>query len=290
MLDELFKWGLGVLTSAGIMGFIGYVMRDALVKFLTKSVEHKFEKKLETFKADIRDSEKELEQIRSFLVSSRRDRDLALQAKRFEAAEAMLRARNMLAEFSMLVLYMKRLNVDELLKRGDDPKAIEFINILIKPFNIEEKLRAYGELDKVKFNLYISDNTLKQFNAYETIMINVAMTMKMLSMPLKDKDSFLNKNTISKPVIEAAPLSKDGFEKYGDEYALHWTDYFHAEILKALRKELHGAGNMDKDTESATRLALDSRNAQLKLYSAMNETGLSKTFLKPTERESGKVS
>ncbi|HBT0240407.1 TPA: hypothetical protein MA013_001233 [Klebsiella pneumoniae] len=66
MFDGLFKWGLGVLTSAGLMGFIGFVMRDALGKFLTKSVEHKFEKKLETFKADIRGSEKELEQI-SFL-------------------------------------------------------------------------------------------------------------------------------------------------------------------------------------------------------------------------------
>lgn len=124
MINELFKWGAGVVASAGIMGLVGFFMRETLGRYLTKSVDHQFERKLEKFKADIRDGEKELEQIRSFLVSARRDRDLALQAKRFEAAETMMRARNMLAEFSLLVEYMKGLKVDELLKRGDDPKII----------------------------------------------------------------------------------------------------------------------------------------------------------------------
>lgn len=289
MISELLKWAAGVVASAGFMGIVGFFLRDTLGKYLTKSVEHQFERKLEKFKADIRDGEKELEQIRSFLVSARRDRNLAIQAKRFEAAEAMMRARNMLAEFSILVEYMKGLKVDEILKRGDDPKIIEFINTLIAPVNIDEKLLAYRELDKVSFNLYISDTTLKQFKAYETIIIHAAMMMKMFSMPLKDKHLIVNKGNMSESVIDAAPASKDGFDKYGDEHALYWSNYFHAEILKALRKELHGADNMDSDTDSATRLALDSRYAHFKLNSALNDAGLSKTLLKPTDRENGDV-
>ncbi len=251
------------------------------MRFFTRKVEIHFEKKLESFKADIRESEKELEQIRSFLVSSRRERDIAIQAKKFEAAEKMMHARKQLAEFSLLVEYMKSLNVDELLKNGDDPKLIEFINVLIKHVNIEDKLEDYKKLDKAPFNLYISEETLKIFEAYEMIMIHAATMMKIFSMPLKGKDSFINKGNMSKVVIEAAPLSKEGFEKFGDEYALHWSNYFYTEILKALRKELHGADNMEKDMESAARVALDSRNAQMKLQGALNASGISKTILKP---------
>jgi hypothetical protein len=285
MYNEFLKWVLGVVTSTGVIAFVVYLTRETLMRFFTRSVEHHFEKKLEAFKAEIRDSEKELEQIRSFLVSARRDRDQVLQAKRFEAAESMMRARKTLFEFSMLVEYMKSLNVDEILKKGDDPKIIEFINIIIKPINIDEKLNSYGLFDKTSLSLYLSEETLKIFQAYEAIMINAATMMKILSMPLNKKESIIKKSNVSKVVIEAAPLSKEGFEKFGEEYALHWSGYFYDEILKALRKELHGANNMQRDTESATRMALDSRNAQLTIRSTLDNIGLSDTLLKPVGKE-----
>ncbi|CAI1132899.1 hypothetical protein J8631_24775 [Serratia fonticola] len=281
MYNEFLKWVLGVATSTGIIAFVVYLTRETLMRFFTRSVEHQFEKKLESFKADIRDSEKELEQIRSFLVSARRDRDQALQAKRFEAAESMMHARKALAEFSMLVEYMKNLKTDAILKSGDDPKIIEFINIIIKPINIDEKLKSYGLFDKTLFSLYLGEETIKTFEAYEMIMVNAATMMKIFSMPLSGKEKIINKSNMGKVVIEAAPLSKNGFEKFGDEHAYHWSGYFYAEILKALRKELHGADNMEKDTESATRLALDSRNAQLTIRKTLDTIGLSDTLLNP---------
>ncbi|MEL6023959.1 hypothetical protein RQM20_006975 [Citrobacter freundii] len=117
MFNEILKWILSVATSTSVITLALYLMRGTLIRIFTKKVEHNFEKKLETFKADIRESEKELEQIRSFIVSARRDRDVALQAKRFEAAESMMRARKSLSEFSILVEYMKGLNIDEILKK-----------------------------------------------------------------------------------------------------------------------------------------------------------------------------
>lgn len=285
MYNEFLKWVLGVATSAGAIALVVYLTRGTLMRFFTRSVEHHFERKLEAFKSDIRDNEKELEQIRSFLVSARRDRDLALQAKRIEAAESMMLARKALSEFSMLVEYMKRLNTDEILKKGDDPKIIEFINLIIKPINIDEKLKSYGLFDKTLFNLYLGEETIKTFEAYEMIMINAATMMKIFSMPLNKKETIFNKSNMGKVVIEAAPLSKEGFEKFGDEYAYHWSDYFYAEILKALRKELHGTDNMEKDTKSATRLALDSRSAQLIIRKTLDSVGLSDTLLNPIVNE-----
>lgn len=285
MFNEILKWILSVATSTGVITLALYLMRGTLIRIFTKKIEHHFEKKLETFKADIRESEKELEQIRSFIVSSRRDRDVALQVKRFEAAESMMRARKSLSEFSILVEYMKGLNIDEILKKGDDPKIIEFINALLKPLNIDEKISSYSLFDKSHLNLYLSEKTIKVFDAYEMIILHSVTMMRLLSMPLKNKDHLINKGDISKFVIEAAPTSKEGFEKFGEDYALHWANYFYNEILKSLRKELHGAENMERDTESATRLALDSRKAQLTMRSTLDAVGLSDALLKPVDNK-----
>ncbi|MBA0206842.1 hypothetical protein [Pectobacterium aroidearum] len=281
MFAELLKWILVVATSTGILGFTAYLMRTTLSRFFTKSVEYQFEKKFEKFKADIRYNEKELEQIRSFLVSARRERDSALQLKRFEAAEILIRARQALSEFSPIVEYVKVLNTDEIMKKGDDPKISEFIGTLIKPFNIDEKLKAYRETDRTLPGLYLSERSLKLFETYESIIFHAVMMIKILEIPLRNKSEFIKKGSLSETIIKIIPTSKEGFEKYGEGYVFYWSNYFYTETLNELRNELLGAANMTKDTDAATRLALDSRRAQIEIRSSLQESGLSETLLKP---------
>lgn len=90
-------------------------MRDTLSKLLTKSVEHNFEKKLEKFKSDIRESERELEQMRNYLASTRSSRNSVLQAKKFEAAENLMRIRQFLGGFTIVAQYMQILKINELM-------------------------------------------------------------------------------------------------------------------------------------------------------------------------------
>lgn len=275
MFAEWFKWILGVVFSTGILGFIVFLVRASLSRFLTKSVEHQFEKKFEKFKADIRDNEKELEQIRAFLVSARRERDSALQLKRFEAAETMMRARQTLSELAPLVEYVKHLKTDEMMEKGDDPKITEFIDTLIKPFKIDEKLKVYGALDKTLPKLYLSDRSQKVFEAYESIVLHAVTIMRMLRIPLENKPELIKKGCVSKILIEIVPSLKEGIEKYGEGHVFFWLDYFYTEIIKELRNELLGASNMTKDTEAATRLALDSRSAHLDIRASLKDHGLS---------------
>ena len=72
MFSDFWSWILSVAISTGLVGVIGYFLRDTLSVFFAKSVEHKFDRKLENFKAESRNNEKELEQIRTFLVSAYR--------------------------------------------------------------------------------------------------------------------------------------------------------------------------------------------------------------------------
>lgn len=280
MFDEFLKWFLGVITSAGLIGGVVFLIRDTVSKLFYKSVEHRFEKKLEAFKAGIRDNEKELDQIRSFLVSSRRERDSAIQAKRLEAAETLMRARRGLSELSMLVEYMRILNTEQILKDGDDPKIAEFIKTIVEPIAIEEKVKQLGAIDKTFPRLYLSEQSLNVFDVYESIMLHAAMMMKIFSMPLRDKSNLIKAGSLSKKVLELVPASKEGFDKWGDSYAYHWSTYFHDEILKALRREVSGSDDMTRDTESIQKLALDSRRAQMNIRTALEQAGLPDNLIK----------
>ncbi|MGF6861321.1 hypothetical protein ABIE69_001893, partial [Rhodobacteraceae bacterium MBR-64] len=230
MFSEFWNFLPGAVISTGFIGSAAYLMRDTIGKFFTKGVEHRFEKKLETFKADIRVNEKELDQIRSFLASARRDRDLAIQSKRLEAAETLLRARHALSQLSMLVEYMKILNTEQILKEGDNPKIAELVDALAKPFDIDEKVKLFGTIDKTVPLLYLSDEPLKAFNAYEGIVLQAVFTIKFLSIPLRDKGKFIKSGRLNKTIIELAPRAKEGFDKWGEGFAYHWSTYFHGKV------------------------------------------------------------
>lgn len=283
MSDDFLKWALGVIASTGLISGIVFLMRDTVAKFFTKAVEHRFERKIETFKADIRDNEKELEQIRSFLVSSKRDRDSAIQAKRLEAAEILLRARDSLSQLSILVEYMKILEIDNILSDSGNPKITEFIETLMKPLDVDNKLNQIGSIDRTIPRLYLSEKSLNAFDTYQSIIISAAMMMKLFCIQLRDKNKIVKTGHLSKAVIEMVPESKEGFDKWGESYAYHWSAYFHDETLKALRNEVSGISDMARDTESIQRLALDSRRAQVNIRLSLEQSGLPGNLIKPDE-------
>jgi hypothetical protein len=290
MFYDLLNWLLSTVISAGLIGAAGYLLRDTLGQFFAKAVEHRFEKKLEIFKAAIRDNEQELDQIRSFLVSARRDRDSAIQSKRLEAAETLLRARHSLSQLTMLVEYMKILNTEKLLKDNGDPKIFEFIHTLTKPINIDEKLEQHGTIDMTIPRLYLGEKSLKAFDAYQSIVMQATIMIKFFSIPIGDKDKFINAGALSKMIIELAPNSKEGFDKWGEGFAYYWSTYFHDEVLRALRHEVSGADDMTRDAESVERLALDSRRAQINIRSSLKQVGLPDNLINPNEGVEGSTS
>lgn len=279
MVNEFLKWGMGVVASAGFVGGVGFLMRDTLSKLLTKSVEHNFEKKLEKFKSDIRESERELEQMRNYLASTRSSRNSVLQTKKFEAAENLMRIRQFLGGFTVVAQYMQILKIDELMKSGGDPKIDGFIDAITKPLNLQQKMQDYARFDKDITKLYLSERTVRVFEIYETIMLHSVATLQILAFPMPKKQNLLKEGDLSKKIIEFVPSSQSGFEEFGEKYVYYWYDYFYAEILKELKNELIGEGNMTNDTDSAARLALDFKEAQFQVRTSLKKYGLSENLI-----------
>ncbi|BEJ33004.1 hypothetical protein OIPHN330_16240 [Citrobacter freundii] len=280
MAVNLITWIVSTITSAGFLAGVAYLMRDVLTRFLTKSIEHKFEKKIEEFRAEIRSEEKELEQIRAFIVSARRERDGGLQSKRFEAAEMLLANRKFLLEFSGLVDIVKMIKFDELLKQHDKNKVKDLIDTLLKPYNIDKKLEEYKKYDYSIPKLYLNERVIAFFEVYKQIVMYAVTTMTLISVGAYQNSDDLKSENLVKAVQALVPLSKEGFDKHGDMYALHWFNYFYDGILSELRNDLFGSDTMDKDTELAVRLLVDANNAQVKVRTAFNKYGLPEQLLK----------
>ncbi|HHI0383419.1 TPA: hypothetical protein ACP4PW_000189 [Escherichia coli] len=279
MVDNFIRWVITTITSAGFLVALAYLLRDTLARFFTKAVEHRFDKKIEKFKADIRAEEKELDQIRTFIVSARRERDSGLQAKRFEAAEMLLAHRQFLLEFYGLVNIVRLVNFDKLIKNHDKDKVKDLIDVLIKPYNIDTKLEEYKRYDLGKPKLYLGERVIAFFEAYKNIIIYAVTKMKLLSIGAYQNNDDVLSEELVKDIQVLAPSSKELFEKNGPLHALSMVDYFYKEVLSELRNDLFGSDTMGKDAELAVRLIVDANNAHVKVRTAFEKYGLSEDFL-----------
>lgn len=273
-MREIAEWVLATLGSAGVIAFGVYLFRETIAKVFSRIIEDRFEKRMEVFKAELRDKENELDRIMTYLTSARRERDSALQAKRREAAEVLLRCRQQLSQFSVLVEYMKTLNTEEMLKSDDSGKVAEFAEALLKPFKVDEKMQEFSKIDQTLPKLYLSEATMKRYEVYSDIIAGAIMMMKIFTLPIKNRAKILKEGNVGKKICELYPSVKDGFEKFGEQYSYYWAQFFHDDILRSLRHEISGIDDNYRDARSIEELALDSRGAQVKIRNSLQEVGL----------------
>ncbi|MFO3842224.1 hypothetical protein [Citrobacter freundii] len=279
MDNEFLKWSIGVLASSGIIGGVGILFRDTLGRFMGKAIEHKFEKKIEEFKSEVREGEKELEQMRAYLSSARSGRDSLLQAKRFEAAENLIKIRQYLYSFNMVIVYMKMLKIEELSKNINDHKVKAFIDAIIQPLKLDEKFEEYKKFDVDTPTLYLSDRAIKAFQIHQGIIMVGAAKLKMLSVAVENTPEFINGDSLIAQIVDYIPSSESGFKEFGLTYVFQWHEYFREELLKEIRKDLNVDGNIKRDAESAAMLAIGARDAQQKVKESIKQYGLSDDLL-----------
>ncbi|MDI4459498.1 hypothetical protein [Escherichia coli] len=213
MDNEILKWIGGVAASVSITGIIGYLWRDSIGRIMTKSVdfqyekkvelfkaeiregekslEHKLERGIEAFKTDLREGEKEIEQVRAYLVSSRTGRDTILLEKKIQAAEDLLKIRKFLSGFNNAIDFLRVLDVDNLMKNGADEKIIGFTSAISKNLEIDSKLKEYSNFDSAITKLYLGEDVIKVFEIYERIVLQATALIKILEMPFGDKEDFI---------------------------------------------------------------------------------------------------
>lgn len=275
MKSEFLTWFSGGFAFLiGVSGVIIYIIKNSILRYATKSIEYKFEKEIEGFKADIRAGESELEQLRKYISSAMSSRDSLLQAKRFEATESLMKICKNLYEFNMVVVYMKILNLEEISKNISNPKVQYFIDSIVSSVKLDEIIEEYKKIDVDTPLLYLSDRTIKAFKIYQSIIMVGVGTLKILSLKLENTTDIIKGESLIDQMVKYLPSTSEGFQKYGYTYAFNWHDYFREEVLKELRREVNGASSIEIDTESAVQLGIKVREAHQRLKDDLRRRGL----------------
>ncbi|HHX4177942.1 TPA: hypothetical protein ACU92A_003322 [Citrobacter braakii] len=275
MDNEFLKWSIGVLASSGIIGGAGILFRDALGRFMGRAIEHKFERKIEEFKSEVREGEKELEQIRSYISFARTGRDSILQVKKVEAAEKIINARQFLFRYMIVAKYMQALKVDALIKNKNEDNVRQFIKDIIQPLKLDDMFDEYQNFDVNTPRLYLGEKSIKVFDIYSGIIMCGAGTLRSLEFTVGEESRIMDFELLIDKIVDLMPWSKKGFERYGDNYVFHLHDHFYDEVLNELRNELIGDENIKKDAEVATQLALSFRDSQKKVKESLGKYGIS---------------
>jgi len=72
MLNNLQDWLVSPATAVVFCAGCGYVFRNAIARYFTKSIEHKFDEKLARAKAQFQAKEGEIERISAFIASQKK--------------------------------------------------------------------------------------------------------------------------------------------------------------------------------------------------------------------------
>ncbi len=278
MQDFIPEWLFNSLSATAILVPIGFLFRETLSNFFTKSVEHRFDTKLEKAKAELRAHEKELDHIREYLSLRKRERDSVVQAKRIEAAETVLRVCDTLAQLSMALETMKILNIEEMSKEPDKENVKKFFETILEVVKADDKFAIVNKMDQTGPKLYLSQRAMDYFYAYKSIISYPILYMKFMSISAKDA-ALMKPVHLRKEIERLVPTSKKGFEKYGEGYAFYWAQYCYNEILKSLRAVANGEEQDKADVVAIGELSITSQMTQIEVRKKFSESGLSPRFI-----------
>ncbi|KZK80052.1 hypothetical protein PsAD46_04041 [Pseudovibrio sp. Ad46] len=276
---DLSDWLITTISSTAVITTAGYVFKDTLAKFFANSVEHRFDKKIESVKSELRTSEAEIGQVRSFIAEQRRERDTINHAKRIDAAENALKLCNAFQKMSMAVEFIKIINVEEISKDKGDPKIPALFQPIERSLKIDECFEEIGKLDQTLLKLYLDDHTLKNYDAYTSIILRAVLFIKLFANAVGGSE-LMKEGLLRQKIEELVPTSNEGFEKWGEDYAYYWMQYFYDEVLKGLRATVNGVGRDQTDLKAATQVGVDAIRAQSEIARLRAEAKMPEIFLK----------
>ena len=271
-LAELF---LNSTATVGLLGLIWFVFRVSLTSIFTSAIEHRYDKKLEAAKADIRVNEAELKIISDLLATKAKERDTLLLAKRTEAAEVALETLKAYAKLAMLVEMLKHFDMDVLNQRSDEKAIQEVFQLLLKSLNVDGLLKEAGKISQVLPSLYLDERSLALLQAYISIVGNALAYAKLISQGLGAKGLIKN-DVLKNELVPLFPNTADSFDEYGDRYGYHWLQYTYDQLIWSLRKDV---SNNQSDTEAAMNLVITSHTAQGSARIEIESLGLPKDVI-----------
>lgn len=232
---------------------------------LTKSVQHEFDNKLETiradfrkseelFRADLRAKETQIAVIRSGALAGLASRQAALDKRRLEAVDQLWLAVTALAPLKAASIWMGTVNFDVAAKEAaKNPRMREVFGMLAAPFD-PTKIQSN---DAAKARPFVSEIAWALFSAYQAIILFAVTQINILKIGL-DKPELLTTDAVTKLVKVALPHYSDYIAKYGSAAYHLLLDELESGLLRELQKLLEGGESDKASVEQAVAILKES--------------------------------
>lgn len=251
------EWLLSTVSSATLLAGVVWLMKGVITTRLTSAVQHQFNEKLESiraehrkaealFKADLQSKETQIQVLRSGALSALASRQAAIDQRRLIAVDQLWMALNALAPARAVANWMTVVKFDSAIKlTAKDPKARE----LFEAFGKVDLNSAYVD-EAWKARPFVSSLAWALFSAYRAIVSLAATQLRLLQVGL-DIDVVDNKK-IAALVIAALPDRSAYIAEHGASALPFLLDELETKLLDEFTRMLSG---VDADLASLKQAA-----------------------------------
>lgn len=257
----LIDWLLSTGSTTALLGLAAFLARNLILNRLKASVEHEFNAKLETlrtdlrkseesFKADLRAKETQIEVLRSGALSGLASRQVVMDKRRLEAVEQLWVGIEKLGPLKAGAGIMNAFNFEKSLEiASQSPGVREFFATIGNTF---DPVKLQGS-DVHKSRPFVSEIAWALFSAYQAIVLYAMVQVYMLKAGVKDA-SLLKSDHVTKIVKLALPEMTNYIDTYGSSGYYNLLEPLEAELLKELRRMMRGEESDKASVELAAKI------------------------------------
>lgn len=245
---------LPALTTTGLFAAVLWLARELISARLTRTVQHEFDRKIESvrtefraaeerLKAQLREKEAEISALRGGALSALASRQASLDRRRMEAVDQLWLAFNSLASARGLAASLAVFKFEASAKAAErDPKTRQLFESIGAGFDQTKIDLSSAE----KARPFVSHMAWAVFSAYRAVVLHSVMRWHVLKGGLGTKD-FMDRDAIEKLIVTALPHYKDYLRNQGPDVYFYALEGLETKLLSELQAMLSG-----NDSDAAT--------------------------------------
>jgi hypothetical protein len=254
------------ITTSGLLAMALWLARNLIITRLTSSVQHEFNTKLETIRAQLRESEErlradlrakeaEIATLRSGAITAMASRQMAVDKRRLDAVDQLWAAVQALSPAKALTTMMGVVKFDTAAEKAkNDPRVRHVFEAMGGGFDLN-KLDLSGA---AKARPFVSPMAWATYSALAATVSYAVMQWQVLKSGL-GADAIISHDTISKLIKAVLPHYGDFLDKFGAGGYYLVIEQLEAKLLQELQAMLAGS---DADKASVERAAEILRRSQ----------------------------
>lgn len=253
---NLIDW-LPSITTAGLVATVFWLSRNLIATRLTKSVQHEFDKKLESIrtnlreseevlKADLRAKETQISSLRSGAISAMASRQIALDRRRLEAVDQLWSTFTILSSAKNVSRVISGYDFEKLLEESARNQRLRESFKIVGNFVDVKKLDLSGS---TKARPFVTPMAWAIFSAYQAIIMQGVAKVELVTSGIGK--NFLDKDATIELIKAALPHHEEYINKCGDSGYHFLLEELEATLLVEIQRMLAGESSDKASIEQA---------------------------------------